>query len=59
MECISQGGMSQQNLSVTVSQTKMEGALTYPQFVSVVQSQIAYARDVHDALADAAQKLLE
>jgi len=59
MECISQGGMSQQNLSATVSQTKMDGALSYPEFVGVVQSQIAYAREVHDALADAAQKLLD
>jgi len=59
MECISQGSMSQQNLSVPVSQTKMEGSVSYPQYVSTVINQISYAKEVHDALADAAQNMLE
>ena len=59
MECISQGEVSNDKLSAPVTQTKMEGSLIYPQYVGVVTGQISYAKDVHDALAEAAQKLLE
>ncbi len=59
MDCISQGEMSNDNLSAPVTQTKMEGSLTYPQYVGVVKGQITYAKEVHDALQEAAQKLLE
>jgi len=37
----------------------MDGSLTYPQYVNVIKGQIAYAKEIHGTLSDAAQKLSE
>jgi len=59
IECLNQGISSQRYLPTPVMPTKMEGSLSYPQYIGVVKGQIAFAKEVHDTLAEAAQKLSE
>lgn len=62
IQCIQQSTSSQNYLSIPVSSTRMEpapneNALSYPQYLSTVRSQIAYAKDIHDTLICAAQNI--
>jgi hypothetical protein len=50
---------SSRYLPTPITLNKIDGSLTYPQYISVVKSQIAYAKDIHVTLSDAAQKLSE
>jgi len=59
IECIGQGMSSHRYLSTPVSSTKMDNSITYPQYISTVKGQIAYAKEVHDVLADATQKMTD
>lgn len=61
--CLQQNSASQRYLPSTVMTTRIEpiptneNALSYPQYLSTVRQQIAYAKDVHDTLICAAQNI--
>uniref|UniRef100_A0A6V7IU85 Mediator of RNA polymerase II transcription subunit 29 n=1 Tax=Bracon brevicornis TaxID=1563983 RepID=A0A6V7IU85_9HYME len=66
IECLSQNSSSVRYLPVPVIPTRMdpmppapnEGpTLTYPQFLMTVKAQVAYAREVHDTLMQAARTI--
>lgn len=61
--CLQQNSASQRYLPSTVMTTRIEpiptneNALSYPQYLSTVRTQIAYAKDIHDTLICAAQNI--
>lgn len=62
--CLQQNSASQRYLPSTVMTTRIEpiptnesAALSYPQYLSTVRNQIAYAKDIHDTLICAAQNI--
>jgi len=50
IECLNQGMSSQKYLPSPVTPIKLEGSLTYPQYINVVKNQIAFAKEIHEAL---------
>lgn len=62
-KCIQQAGHSQVYLPIPVVPIKtnesmsQENALSYLQFLELVNTQITYAKDVHDTLVMAAQNI--
>ncbi|KAL2728629.1 mediator of RNA polymerase II transcription subunit 29 isoform X2 [Vespula squamosa] len=64
IECLSQNSSSVRYLPMSVIPTRtdtvgaQEGpALTYPQFLMTVRSQVAYAKEIHDTLVSAAHTI--
>lgn len=61
MHCIQQNTALQRYLPTTVVPTRVEpcpnneNALAYPQYLTAVRQQIAYAKDLHDTLVCAAK----
>lgn len=61
--CLQQNSASQRYLPSSVMTTRIEpipsneNALSYPQYLSTVRQQIAYAKDIHDTLVCAAQNI--
>lgn len=61
--CWQQNSTSQRYLPSTVMATRAEpipaneNALSYPQYLSTIRQQIAYAKDIHDTLICAAQNI--
>lgn len=61
--CLQQHSTSQRYLPSTVLASRAEptqpneNALSYPQYLSTVRQQIAYAKDIHDTLICAAQNI--
>ncbi|XP_037052415.1 mediator of RNA polymerase II transcription subunit 29 [Bradysia coprophila] len=61
IQCMQQGSSSQRYLPVPVASTRIEpimpptdGPISYSQYLSLVRTQIAYAKDIHDTLICAA-----
>ena len=62
IECLTQGASSQRYLPLNVLPTRTEPApgqdgLLYPQYLNTVRAQMAFAKQVHDALMVAVQNL--
>ena len=62
ISCASQVSSSQRHISAQVNTIRQEPILnqeylTYPTYVNVAKNQVAYVKDVIDALNDAAQNL--
>ncbi|KDR15695.1 mediator of RNA polymerase II transcription subunit 29 [Zootermopsis nevadensis] len=64
IECLAQGAASQRYLSLPVALTRTDplpnqegAALTYPQYLATVRSQVGFAKEVHDMLMGAAQNV--
>uniref|UniRef100_A0A0A9WP58 Mediator of RNA polymerase II transcription subunit 29 n=1 Tax=Lygus hesperus TaxID=30085 RepID=A0A0A9WP58_LYGHE len=64
IECLNQGKSNQTYLNLTVMPTRSEpmpnqdmNALTYPQYLSTVRTQVNFAKELHDMLLAAAQNI--
>lgn len=62
IECVTQGASSQRYLPLNVLPTRTEPVpgqegLLYPQYLATVRAQIAFAKQVHDALMAAVQTI--
>ncbi|KAF5303959.1 hypothetical protein FQA39_LY01744 [Lamprigera yunnana] len=63
IKCLSQGESSNRYLQLPVAPTRNESlgmpdnTLTYPQFLSTVNAQIAFTKEIHDTLVAAAQNI--
>ncbi|KAF5304426.1 hypothetical protein FQR65_LT07956 [Abscondita terminalis] len=63
IKCLSQGESSNRYLQLPVAPTRNENlgipdnTLTYPQFLSTVNAQIAFTKEIHDTLVAAAQNI--
>ena len=62
IECLTQGASSQRYLPLNVLPTRTEPVpgqegLLYPQYLATVRAQIAFAKQVHDALMAAVQTI--
>lgn len=61
--CLQQNSASQRYLPTQVMPHRIEpiatneNALSYPQYLSTIRQQIAYAKDIHDTLICAAQNI--